>query len=93
MDTSTIMEGFTGQVIVPGDPEYDEARRTVLAEGSPAYVVRPGTVADVRAAVRFAAYAGLPLAVRGGGHSFAGFGTNDGGIGRFLETPAPETLH
>ena len=34
----------------------------------------------MQAAVRFAAGAGLPLAVRGGGHGFQGFGTNDGGV-------------
>ncbi len=36
----------------------------------------PGTC---RQRVRFAASAGLLLSVRGGGHGFAGFGTNDGG--------------
>ena len=66
MSTTTTIEGFTGEVIVPGDPGYEAVRRTVLAEGSPAYVVRPATVADVQAAVRFASYAGLPPAVRGG---------------------------
>jgi len=34
----------------------------------------------VQAGVRFAARAGLVLSVRGGGHGFAGFGTNDGGV-------------
>jgi FAD/FMN-containing dehydrogenase len=80
MTTTTTIQGFAGEVIVPGDPAYDAARRTVLGEGTPAYVVRPANREDVQAAVRFAAYAGLPPAVRGGGHSFAGFGTNDGGI-------------
>ena len=67
-------------IIEPGAAEYESASRTVLAAGSPARVLRPASVADVRAAVRFAAAAGLPLSVRGGGHSFAGFGTNDGGV-------------
>jgi FAD/FMN-containing dehydrogenase len=35
---------------------------------------------DVQAAVRFAADTGLELSVRGGGHAFAGFGTNDDGV-------------
>ena len=34
----------------------------------------------MRAGVRFAASAGLVLSVRGGGHGFPGFGTNDGGV-------------
>ena len=52
----------------------------MLASGSPAYVLRPKSVGDVQAAVRFAAGAGLALSVRGGGHGFPGFGTNDGGV-------------
>jgi FAD/FMN-containing dehydrogenase len=51
-----------------------------LVAGSPAYVLRPTNVDDVQVGVRFAADVGLPLAVRGGGHSFAGFGTNDDGV-------------
>ena len=48
--------------------------------GSPAHVLRPKNVGDVQAGVRFAARAGHLLSVRGGGHSYAGFGTNDGGL-------------
>ncbi|TCC26234.1 FAD-binding oxidoreductase [Kribbella sindirgiensis] len=77
---SAVVEGFAGKIVGPGDPEYDAASRTVLVGGSPAYVLRPGTVEDVRKAVRYAAGSGLPLAVRGGGHAFPGFGTNDGGV-------------
>jgi FAD/FMN-containing dehydrogenase len=40
----------------------------------------PKSVGDVQAGVRFAASAGLLLSVRGGGHGFPGFGTNDGGV-------------
>ncbi|WP_431279916.1 FAD-binding oxidoreductase [Leifsonia poae] len=76
----TLRIGFGGDIIEPGDTEYEAASRTVLAAGSPVYVLRPASVADVQAAVRFAADAGLVLSVRGGGHSFPGFGTNDGGV-------------
>ena len=72
--------GFGGEIIDPGHADYEVARRAVFATGAPAYVVRPEDVDDVRTAVRFASGAGLPLSVRGGGHSFSGFGTNDGGI-------------
>jgi len=76
----TLRRDFGGDIIEPGAAEYASAGRTVLATGAPAHVLRPRTVRDVRAGVRFAAAAGLPLAVRGGGHSFPGFGTNDGGV-------------
>ncbi|RFU39572.1 FAD-binding oxidoreductase [Actinomadura logoneensis] len=71
---------FGGDIIEPGGAEYGTAAHALLAQGSPAYVLRPESVDDVRAGVRFAAEAGLALAVRGGGHAFAGFGTNDGGV-------------
>ncbi|MFC7625637.1 FAD-binding oxidoreductase [Microlunatus sp. GCM10028923] len=71
---------FGGDIIDSSSDQYPAASRTPLALGSPAMVLRPVTVADVRAAVRFAAASGLPLSVRGGGHAFAGFGTNDGGV-------------
>jgi FAD/FMN-containing dehydrogenase len=76
----TLRRGFGGDIIEPGDFEYEAVGRSRLAAGSPAYVLRPGSTDDVRAAVRFAAGSGLTLSVRGGGHSFAGFGTNDGGV-------------
>jgi FAD/FMN-containing dehydrogenase len=71
---------FGGDIIEPGGADYESASRSVLVAGSPAYVLRPKTVEDVRAAVGFAAGTGLALAVRGGGHAFPGFGTNDGGV-------------
>ncbi|MGC4109336.1 MAG: FAD-binding oxidoreductase [Nocardioides sp.] len=84
MSTTTapaeLRRDFGGAIIEPDDPAYAEASRTVLASGSPDLVLRATSEADVRAAVRFAAGARLPLSVRGGGHSFAGFGTSDGGV-------------
>jgi FAD/FMN-containing dehydrogenase len=76
----TLRRDFGGDIIEPGDAGYEAAARSRLVAGSPAYVLRPKTVADVQAAVRFASGSGLALSVRGGGHGFAGFGTNDGGI-------------
>lgn len=76
----TLRRDFGGKIIEPGGAEYESASRTMLAWGSPAYVLRPTSVADVQAGIRFAASAGLVLSVRGGGHAFPGFGTNDGGV-------------
>ena len=76
----TLRADFGGDIIEPGAAEYESASRTVLAAGSPVYVLRPKNLGDVQAGVRFAVDAGLSLSVRGGGHSFPGFGTNDGGV-------------
>jgi len=76
----TLRRDFGGDIVEPGGAEYESASRTVLASGSPAHVLRPESAGDVQAGVRFAASAGLSLSVRGGGHSYAGFGTNDGGV-------------
>ena len=75
-----LLHDFDGDVIEPDDAAYDAARRTALAWGTPSLVLRPAHVADVQAAVAHAARSGLALSVRGGGHGFAGFGTNDGGV-------------
>jgi FAD/FMN-containing dehydrogenase len=74
------LEDFGGDIIEPGTTEYEKASSALLAQGTPVLVLRPKTVGDVRSAVGYAAGAGLVLSVRGGGHAFAGFGTNDGGV-------------
>jgi FAD/FMN-containing dehydrogenase len=51
-----------------------------MIDKHPALVVRPRGVADVIAAVRCARDEELSIAVRGGGHSLSGHGTNDGGV-------------
>lgn len=71
-----------GEVIRPGDPAYDAARRVWngMIDRRPAAVARCRGVADVITCVRFAADRDLLLAVRGGGHNVAGFGTCDDGL-------------
>ena len=71
-----------GQVIRPGDSDYDEARAVwnAVHDKHPALIIRCTGTADVIKAVEFARSQGLPLAVRGGAHSIAGFSTCDGGV-------------
>lgn len=71
-----------GPVTGPGDPGYEEARRVynAMVDRHPAAVVRCTSQADVAAVLRVARQEGLDVAVRGGGHSAPGFGTNDGGL-------------
>lgn len=73
---------FEGDVLVPGSPDYDVARAVWngAVDRRPAYVVRCAGTDDVRSAVRVARDLGLPLGVRGGGHSAAGWAVPDGGL-------------
>ncbi|HEY3527678.1 MAG TPA: FAD-binding oxidoreductase [Nocardioides sp.] len=76
----TLRREFGGGIIEPGATGYDAASRTVLAVGTPAYVLQPASVSDVQSGVRFVRDVGLALSVRGGGHGFPGFGTNADGV-------------
>jgi FAD/FMN-containing dehydrogenase len=69
-------------VLGPNDDGYDDARRSFngLLDRRPAVIVQPITTAGVASAVRVAAEADLPIAVRGGGHSVAGHSVADGAL-------------
>jgi FAD/FMN-containing dehydrogenase len=71
-----------GGVIEPDDATYDEARAVynAMIDRRPAAIARCATVRDVQAALELGRTSGVPVAVRGGGHSGSGFGTVDGGI-------------
>ena len=73
---------FAGDVIMPGDETYDDVR--ALWNGAfdkrPAVIARCRTTDDIVEVVRFARESGLPLAVRGGGHSLAGLSACDDGV-------------
>src|SRR4029453_18305902 len=70
-----------GEVVLPGSPGYEAARRPAIAlfEGTrPQAVVRCKTPDDVAATVALARRSGLPAAVRSGGHCFAGRSSTEG---------------
>jgi FAD/FMN-containing dehydrogenase len=71
-----------GQLIMPDDTGYDEARAVwnAMIDRRPAMIVRCAGVADVRCAVNFARDQDLPLAIRGGGHNIAGSAMCDDGL-------------
>src|SRR3954454_21647545 len=78
-----LREAVQGEVITPADDGYVEGSAAWNGEFDgrrPALVVRAHGAADVATAVGFARSNDLPIAVRGGGHSIAGFSTCDNGI-------------
>lgn len=85
LDEATIQDfraGLRGQVILPGDADYDNVRKVWngMIDRRPALIARCAGVADVIRAVRLARDQHLLLAVRGGGHNVTGAGTCDGGL-------------
>ena len=73
---------FRGQIIQPGDGEYDTARKIYngMIDKRPRVIARCADVADVTAAVRFGRDSGLLTAIRGGGHNGGGLGICDDGL-------------
>jgi FAD/FMN-containing dehydrogenase len=78
-----LRDALAGDVLAPGDPGYDDARRVWngIIDRHPAAIARCASVADVRAAVRIAGRR-RPAAVtiRGGGHQVAGTAVCDDGL-------------
>jgi FAD/FMN-containing dehydrogenase len=74
--------GLRGELVLPSDPGYDEARTiwNATVDHRPAVIVRCRGAADVVRAVTFAAEHRLLLAIRGGGHNIAGNAMCEGGL-------------
>lgn len=71
-----------GEIILPDDVAYDEARHVfnAMIDRHPAVIVRCTDVADVISAVNFGRQAQRNISVRGGSHNVTGFAVNDGGL-------------
>jgi len=79
---SMLAANLKGHVLLPGEAEYDRARRVfnAMIDRRPAVIVRCGAAEDVAEGVRFAREHGLPVTVKGGGHGVAGRAVCDGGL-------------
>ena len=66
---------FTGQLLQPGDPGYDDVRKVHngLVDKRPALIARCRGKADIVAALDMAHTNKLEVAVRGDGHNVAGY--------------------
>ena len=71
-----------GDLIQPGDANYDEVRKlyNAMIDKRPDAIARCVDVADVMACVNYARENGILLAIRGGGHNGPGLGSCDGGL-------------
>src|SRR5258705_2632395 len=71
-----------GELILPADPRYDDARKVynAMIDKRPALIARCADVADVIHAVNFGRDNQLTVAVRGGGHNGPGLGIFDDGL-------------
>ncbi len=75
-------EGFSGQVLLPGDDGFETARRVHngMIDRHPAVIAQCIVNADVRDALAFAIEHNLEVAVRSGGHNVAGRAVGDDGM-------------
>src|SRR5689334_13732159 len=71
-----------GNVIVPGDPRYNEARSiwNAMIDRRPALIVQCTGNVDVVHTLAFARKHQLAITVRGGGHNIAGSAIADGSL-------------
>ncbi len=78
----SITANFRGDIYLPDDPGYDQARAVwnAMIDRRPALIARCRTVEDVVTAVKLAAAQDLPIAIRGGGHNVAGHAVCDDGL-------------
>ena len=71
---SSLQSNLRGTLITPEDAEYDDARKVWngMIEKRPSLIAYCEGTADIIACVDYARESGMPVTVRGGGHSVAG---------------------
>jgi FAD/FMN-containing dehydrogenase len=81
MTVAHLREELTGEVIEPGSPGYEQARKPAISRHQdirPLAVVRGASPDDVARTLAFAQRTGVHVVPRGGGHCFAGRSSTDG---------------
>jgi FAD/FMN-containing dehydrogenase len=92
-DLDALRAAMAGQVFVPGEAGYDQARQAwnLAVDQQPAVVVEAGSAADVAQAVRFARAHGIRVAPQGTGHGAGPLEPLDGAM--LLRTTRMRTVH
>ncbi|MFF2521014.1 FAD-binding oxidoreductase [Streptomyces liangshanensis] len=80
--TQDLVRRLGSETVTTAGPAFEATRRiwNAAVDSRPAVVVHARGARDVRAAVTAAREHGVPLAVRGGGHDWAGRGLRHGGL-------------
>ena len=75
-------KNLNGEVIKPGDSNYDESRKiwNAMIDCKPALIVQVTSADDVSSAIKFARTNKLDITIRGAGHNIAGNSICDGGL-------------
>ncbi|KII95942.1 hypothetical protein PLICRDRAFT_34892 [Plicaturopsis crispa FD-325 SS-3] len=81
-DFSAFQSSFKGDLVTPADADYPQAisRWAINSERNAKVVAFVKDAADASLAIRYARSAGLPIAIRGGGHSPSGASSSEGGL-------------
>lgn len=81
-DINHLKSRFLGEILQPGDTQYDEARQVwnAMIDRRPRLIARSTSVEDVVQAVKFARNHALLISIRGGGHNIAGNAVCDDGL-------------
>ncbi len=81
-NVQSLADGLRGNLLLPGNAAYESARHVLNGsiDKHPALIVQPTGPADISTAVDFARDNDLVVAVKCGGHSYAGKSTCDGGM-------------
>jgi hypothetical protein len=80
--TDEFKTNFHGEVVLPGDANYDEVREiwNAMIDRKPALIARCKSAEDVVQAVNFGRKQDLLVSIRGGGHNIAGNAVCDDGL-------------
>ncbi|PRP84564.1 FAD/FMN-containing dehydrogenase [Planoprotostelium fungivorum] len=75
--------GPRSTIILPEDSNYNDSKRiwnAMFDNKNPSIILQATGVADVQVAIHYAQRVGVVVTPRGGGHSWAGFSTVEGGV-------------
>ncbi|NBY21406.1 MAG: FAD-binding protein, partial [Gammaproteobacteria bacterium] len=77
----SLRRSLTGPLLTPGDQGFNEL---ALPNNLRYRAIRPGAIAlcsspeDIAQCLKWCSHTGVPLATRGGGHSYAGYSSTEG---------------